>query len=212
MAREKYKDSFWLSYSDLMTSLFFIMLVLFVVCIGKMKYDLGTIIAEKEQLEQILQLNEQFKELSASSTLRYDEEHKTFVAKDLEGIEIFNSDSTKIKEQYLPIVNKVGIDLESLLKKLHDEHPQFQYLLVIEGNSANNGQWDKDRNYNYNLSFDRAKELYYTWKKGGVDLRKYNTEILICGSGLNGINRDNMKEENNKRFVIQIIPKISKPK
>lgn len=220
MAREKYKDSFWLSYSDLMTSLFFIMLVLFVVCISKMKYD-NVILekerneanARKEQLEQILQLNEQFKELSASSTLRYDETHKTFVAKDFEGIEIFKSEDDKIKEQYLSKVNEVGKDLESLLKKLHSTSPQFQYLLVIEGNSANNGKWDKDRSYNYDLSFRRAMELYNTWKyKTGIDLRKYNTEIMICGSGLNGINRDNKVEENNKRFVIQIIPKISKPK
>jgi len=76
MAREKYKDSFWLSYSDLMTSLFFIMLVLFVVCIGKMKYDNAALEnernqanAEKEQLERILQLDAQFEELSKSSAL-----------------------------------------------------------------------------------------------------------------------------------------------
>ena len=30
-------NTFWLSYSDLMTSLFFIMLVLFIVCVVKMK-------------------------------------------------------------------------------------------------------------------------------------------------------------------------------
>lgn len=218
MKREKYKDSFWLSYSDLMTSLFFIMLVLFVVCISIMKNDKTKLETErdkanarKEQLEQILQLNEQFKELSASSTLRYDDIHKTFVAKDFEGIEIFESDSSTIKKQYQTKVDEVGKDLESLLKKLHNANPQFQYLLVIEGNSANNGKWDKDRGYNYDLSFRRAMELYYTWKKTGIDLRKYNTEILICGSGLNGINRDNKVEKNNKRFVIQIIPKISKP-
>ena len=36
MKPRKNKDSFWLSYSDLMTSLFFIMLVLFVICTAKM--------------------------------------------------------------------------------------------------------------------------------------------------------------------------------
>ena len=70
----------------------------------------------------------------------------------------------------------------------------------------------KDKLYNYRLSYDRALELYTRWKWKGIDLRKYNTEIQICGSGLNGINRDDKVEENNKRFVIQIIPKISRPK
>lgn len=45
----------------------------------------------------------------------------------------------------------------------------------------------------------------------GINLRQYNMEIIIAGSGFNGINRDKTVEENNKRFVIQIIPKISKP-
>jgi len=45
------KDNiFWISYSDLMTSLFFVMLVLFVVTIGYLKFNLET---TEEQLETI---------------------------------------------------------------------------------------------------------------------------------------------------------------
>jgi len=32
---------------------------------------------------------------------------------------------------------------------------------------------------------------------------------MICGSGFNGLGR-HRREENNKRFSIQIIPKVSK--
>ena len=60
----------------------------------------------------------------------------------------------------------------------------------------------------YKLSYERALALYLRWKTIGIDLRRYNTEIIIAGSGFNGINRDNIKEDNNKRFIIQIIPKI----
>ena len=101
--------------------------------------------------------------------------------------------------------------METLLKRLHLENPKFNYLLVIEGYSANDGDMNKDRKYNYDLSFERALALYNRWRVDrNIDLRKYNTEILICGSGLNGINRDLENEANNKRFVIQILPKISK--
>ena len=243
--REK---SFWLSYSDLMTSLFFIMLVLFIVSISivfsqkkivdeltkkklsitelskendslriqvkNLTNELGELKVTTEQYENILQLEEQFKTLSNSSRLRYDEDHKTFVAKDFEGIEIFNPEKHTIKVEYLETVDKIGRDLEQLLKLLHKNNPNNQFLLVIEGNSANNYKksMPKDKLYNYRLSYDRALELYTRWKWKGIDLRKYNTEIQICGSGLNGINRDDKVEENNKRFVIQIIPKISRPK
>lgn len=210
---KKVTDSFWLSYSDLLTSLFFIMLVLFVICLVRMKINQGNLVGKIEYYEHILQLENQFKELSASNSLSYNEDNKTFIAKDLIGIEIFKSDSAIIKNEYLNIVDRVGKDLEHLLKKLNDVNPDFSYLLVIEGYSANNERksMSMDRSYNYNLSFERALALYNRWRiHGKIDLRKYNAEILICGSGLNGINRDVKKEENNKRFVIQILPKISR--
>lgn len=232
MAKEKHKDSFWLSYSDLMTSLFFVMLVLFVVCIGKMKYD-NTILqierdkakeekdsvnAEKEKLKQILQLEEQFRELSQSSALQYIEEKKMFVAKDFIGIEIFNPLSDIIKDEYIERVDTVGRSLQEIVKRLHEKNPNLSFQLVIEGNAAipwqqlQNNSYNPDNVWMYELSYHRALALYRRWLLKGVDLRRYNTEIIIAGSGFNGINRDNKTEENNKRFIIQIIPKISKPK
>lgn len=220
MESKRQRNSFWIGYSDLMTSLFFIMLVLFVVCIVKMKGSqkqledlLGQTQATNEQYESILQLESQFKQLSESTTLRYDDEHNTFVARDLEGIEIFERERAVIKEMYLETVDKVGFDLEMLLKKLNAESPSFNYLLVIEGNAANSysNPMPVDKEYTYILSYQRSLALYYRWTRDmNIDLRKYNTEIQICGSGLNGINRDPI-EDNNKRFIIQIIPKVSRP-
>lgn len=224
MAREKYKDLFWLSYSDLMTSLFFIMLVLFVVCIVKMKYDNGIlkkerdeILVKKKQLERILQLDAHFEELSKSSALQYVEEKKVFVAKDLIGIEIFNPLDDRIKPQYVATVDVVGHSLQKVVKSLHEKNPDLNFQLVIEGNAAI--PWQQLQNYSYNpdnvrmyeLSYHRALALYRRWLSNGVDLRKYNTEVIIAGSGFNGINRDSINEENNKRFIIQIMPKISRP-
>ena len=90
----KRNDAFWVSYSDLMTSLFFIMLVLFIICVVKMENAnvvlsnaLKDANASKEQLERILQLDKQFEELSKSSALLYVEDKKVFVAKDFIGIE-----------------------------------------------------------------------------------------------------------------------------
>lgn len=232
MAKREYKDSFWLSYSDLMTSLFFIMLVLFVVCIGKMKYDNTTLEhernranAEKEQLERILQLDTMFIELSKSSALQYIEKQKMFVAKDFIGIEIFNSftgsnwkEATTIKQEYLQTVDSVGQSLLVVVKTLYEKNPDLKFQLVIEGYAAIPWQLLQNHSYNadnkrmYELSYHRALALYRRWLSKNINLRTYNTEVIIAGSGFNGNNRDNEVEENNKRFVIQIIPKISRPK
>ena len=121
MAHKRREDTFWLSYSDLMTSLFFIMLVLFIVCIIKMKGTqnelsdlLGKTQATNEQYKTILKLEDQFKNLSdATSTLRYDEVNRTFIAKELEGIEIFEPESDVIKTQFIDVVDKVGDELKN---------------------------------------------------------------------------------------------------
>lgn len=219
----KQKDPFWTSYSDLMTSLFFVMLVLFIIClikVGKANSDLrealGTANADKERLEQILQLDSLYDKLSKESTLGYDTEKKMFYAKDFVGKEIFYPNDDKIKEEYLGMVDSVGIDLDRILKAIHND--KFHYQLVIEGNAAI--KWDHLKAHSYNpdntemyyLSYRRALALYNRWRTVGKhDFRKYNTEIIIAGSGFNGNNRDNKVEENNKRFIIQILPKISRP-
>lgn len=224
MNNNKQKDSFWTSYSDLMTSLFFVMLVLFIIClikVGIANKDLQEALAganaEKEQLEKILQLDSIFAELSRNSTLEYSEEKKMFYAKDFVGIEIFKPNEAIIKDEWIGKVDSVGNDIEKLLQKLNNKS-QFHYQMVIEGNAAI--RWDmlKDKSYNpdnpdmYKLSYNRALALYNRWRNVGKhDFRKYNTEIIIAGSGFNGNNRDKKIEENNKRFVIQIIPKVGRP-
>jgi hypothetical protein len=236
MARLSGKDSFWTSYSDLMTSLFFVMLVLFIICIvrvGSVNQELkGALEAAKQsesdanakadELNRILQLDEQFKVLSKSSSLAYDEEKRMFYAPGFQGIEIFKpyngqnlAEATVILDEYKDRVDKVGKDLQKILKDLHEKNKDFRYQLVIEGTAAipynekKSGTYNADSPVMYELSYQRALALYNKWKD--LHLRNYNTEIIIAGSGFNGINRDEVKEDNNKRFTIQIIPKITRP-
>ena len=104
MAKTKQKDPFWTSYSDLMTSLFFVMLVLFIICLvkvggmnGQLQEALKEANADKEDLENILGLEAQFKTLSESSSLEYDSIKKMFYAKDFQEKEIFYPNKADIK-------------------------------------------------------------------------------------------------------------------
>mgnify|MGYP002623134749 CR=1 FL=1 len=231
MSKNRKESYFWTSYSDLMTSMFFVMLVLFVLgmliaqqsnmklqkTLVELEDALNNANARKEQLEQILQLETQFEELSRSSALEYIEERKMFVAKDFVGIEIFYPNVDTIKEEYVATVDSVGMQLLQVVKKLHAANPDIDFQLVIEGNAAipwqklRAGEYNKDDMKMYELSYRRALALYQRWRAKGIDLRGYNTEVIIAGSGFNGINRDMQKEDNNKRFIIQIIPKVARP-
>lgn len=216
------KSLFWTSYSDLMTSLFFAMLVLFVVVVVAMgavnkqlKEALNRAEITIEQQNQVLKLQEQFQTLASSTSLDYDEEKRMFYAKDFVGIEIFEPNEADIKPQYINKVDEVGKDIKDIIDSLSRASSNFKYLLVIEGTAAIpykqllTGTYDKDNYDMYFLSYRRALALYKRWQH--LNFRGKNTEIIIAGSGFNGINRDNQVEDNNKRFVIQIIPKIDRP-
>lgn len=243
MAENNKKALFWTSYSDLMTSLFFAVLVLFVVVVvamgavkrntQKIKQELeiakkelknaqeelgkakNEARASKEQLNQILRLDKQFKTLTSSTSLQYDTQKRMFYVKDFVGIEIFEPNKCTIKEKYLETVDTVGTEIKQIIESLKKENKDFSYLLVIEGTAAipykklKKDTFDPDNHAMYELSYQRALALYERWKK--LNFRDSNTEIIIAGSGFNGINRDKIVEDNNKRFVIQIIPKIEKP-
>jgi len=77
--------------------------------------------ATNEQLQQILQLETQFKELSKSSDLKYIEEKKMFVAKDFIGVEIFNPNKDVIKPEYIATVDRVGNSLQEIVQRLHEK-------------------------------------------------------------------------------------------
>ncbi|MGN0187826.1 MAG: hypothetical protein ACI392_08815 [Paludibacteraceae bacterium] len=242
------KESYlWTSYSDLMTSLFFVMMVLFVLSLAvvrqnnreiiqknadlckmqeslaaqneeliKLKDSLANALEDAnvtiEQQNRILRIDEQFRPLQRAGLFKYFEQSKKYVAKDLLGVEIFEPNGAKIVDRYKQTALNVGYVIDTTLRSLHNQSPDFKYLLVIEGNVANtyDYKYDKDGAYGYKLSYERALSVYTLWQQNGIDLRQYNTEVLLCGSGWNGLDRD-VVEEYNKRFSIQILPKVSSP-
>ena len=149
---------FWISFADLMTSLFFLMLVLYVVTFVILKVEQGKIIAQNEQLKKILQIEEQFEPLQNDKDFSYLDDCEKYVAKELIGIEIFEPDKTEILDVHRKTVVQVGHKINKFLKNLRKQNAQFSYLLVIEGNMANT--WDKkfslDSDYGYSKSFERA--------------------------------------------------------
>lgn len=207
---KKKNDYFWVSFSDLMTTLFFVMLVLFVLTVVYLKIEQAKTQATLEQFKKIVKLEEQFEPLQQDGDFFYLPDCKKYVASDLMGEEIFESEKTYIRPKYINSTINVGKKLESFLNSLEKQNPDFSYLLVLEGNMANS--WDKryskNSEYGFKTSYERALAVYNLWLKNDINFRKSNVEVLISGSGFNGLCREE-KEENNKRFSVQIIPKVS---
>ena len=195
----KNKTFFWASYADLMTSLFFVMLLLFVtttILMFKNNIDIKT---QKEKLETALKST---KDLS-KKYFSYNDQHEKFVL----NVETFfpsnRSDIEMLDAGCRNQLKEAGDSIKSFL----DKHIENQYLLIVEGQASANSE--RMTMHNYNLSFQRALSLVRFWKEQGVNFGE-NVETQISGSGDGRWNYKAMREADeikNQRLLINILPK-----
>ena len=196
----KKANFFWASYADLMTSLFFIMLVLFVLVIAMMKRQQQ---ATEQQLKQILDIQAAVKELPPEY-FAYDSTYKRFSL--IQNVEFqTNTDDLKHQndEQYLV---KVGESIKQLIDRLKVKYKgkDIKYVILIEGMSSND-----DYSKNYPLSYLRAWKVKKLWDAYKINLDPTVCEVQISGSGTGGIGRfPRSQHRKNQRILIQVIPKI----
>ncbi len=198
------KDNiFWISYSDLMSSLFFVMLVLFVVTIGFLNNNLE---ATKEQLEKVQELQTAVQGLPEEH-FEYQSDYKRFkLNKRIQ----FDTGSSEIKQQYQSYLIDVGNSISNLINELNNkkEYEKFdiKYLVVIEGMASRDNYA-----HNYELSYKRSLALYKLWIDNNISFDPTICEIQISGSGISGIREYTGDEEyKNQQFLIHIIPKMGK--
>jgi hypothetical protein len=203
MAFEKKKDFFWLSYSDLMTSLFFVMLVLFVLVYGMQNSIISQLTAAKEELERIKEIEKAVSNIDRRY-FGYDSDNKKHILNVRFAFPTQSHDITSIVPDRRADLVEAGKVLKNLILKFPEEE-NIKYLVVVEG-QASKDNWPG----NDDLSFHRAQSLIQLWERNNIGLNKLkNCEIVVAGSGERGVPRltpDNPPA--NQRFLITIIPKI----
>jgi outer membrane protein OmpA-like peptidoglycan-associated protein len=208
----KKSNFFWVSYADLMTSLFFIMLVLYVVSFAILQSKQGELIAQAEQLKEIKNVQKALEGLDSIYFI-FDNVNKRYrIREDV----LFQSGSSKITD--IPLNKRkelynAGISLYNKIDEIIQSNPSVDYLLVIEGNTQrSNGNWKSSPNIGYELSYKRALSLFNYWKSRGLDFRGLGSqcEIILAGSGYFGYSRDTENERNNRKFSIQVTSKVGK--
>lgn len=220
--KRKKESYFWTSYSDLMTSLFFIMLLLFILTVvllnRRMQATATELAAIKEVVNSTKELNN-----NAGSLFVYKPKYKKYV---LNVKCFFDETKTSLADMQADTVklHQAGNEIRDFLQK----HEDNQYMMIIEGQASRNSQKLTITNYDY--SFRRALTLMSFWKEScKIDFGK-NCEIQIAGSGDGRYNfgytgendvmdskftemdsllmrERGVNEKNNQRFVIHLIPK-----
>ncbi len=197
----KKESFFWTSYSDLMTSLFFVMLVLFVLVIVLLHKRME---ATEAQLREIKKVEISTQNLSGEY-FQYRPDYKKYVltiqVRYPEGKYDLNDIISSNKSELLERLASAGRVIQRFLKT----NKENKYVLIIEGQASRDAY-----KYNYELSYQRALSLIRFWIEDANVKFGTNCEILISGSGDGRLDTHSMREsteKDNQRFLIHILPK-----
>lgn len=201
------RSFFWASYADLMSSLFFIMLVLFVLTVVMLQKQMKEIEEMKEATEaEINKIKEIQNAISNidSTYFAYNAEHKKHILKIDVGFQTNSADITDINEATRWQLLNAGKAINRFIEEACQKY-KAQYLLIIEGQASKD-----DYVRNNELSYERALALVNYWKNNGVYFNSEQCEVIVSGSGQDGtlrIQPDVAGNVKNQRFLIHILPK-----
>lgn len=222
--KNKKESFFWTSYSDLMTSLFFVILVLFVLSLVLVRNNNKELVKTQETLEKFLDslkdknaaTETQLKKITElESSIRnidtcyfeYNNEYKTHILRTQVQFESGSSNISDLSEDSRESLKAVRDLLRDSISSFCKRTPDAAYFLIIEGQAS------KD-NYsgNNDLSYKRALSLFKFWfpNQKETSLRFYDLpcEVIIAGAGcMEGKPRVVGNETSNQRFLIRILPK-----
>ena len=190
------KSFFWASYADLMTSLFFVMLVLFTVAVGVLAKEKNVVQSELDKIKEIEAATQNVDKKYFSYNAEYKKHILKIKVKYPTGEDKIQSLSHQTRQELLD----AGYAIQSFIERTIKEHPGVQYLLIIEGQASADGY-----KLNMELSYLRALRLFQYWKDRGIDFEDI-CEPLVCGSGEGGRPREKL-EKKNQRFLIHLVPK-----
>ena len=194
------RSFFWASYADLMSSLFFIMLVLFVLTVVMLQKQKE---ATEAEINKIKEIQNAISNID-STYFAYNAEHKKHILKIDVGFQTNSADITDIELDTRHQLLNAGKAINQFIKDACQKY-NAQYLLIIEGQAS------KDNFIRNNeLSYERALALVNYWKNNGVLFNPEQCEVIISGSGQDGtlrIQPDVAGNVKNQRFLIHILPK-----
>lgn len=168
------------------------MLVLFTVAVGFLAKD-------KSDLDKIKEIEAATQNVD-KKYFSYNAEYKKHILKIKVKYPTGEDKIQSLSHQTRQELLDAGYAIQSFIERTIKEHPEVQYLLIIEGQASADGY-----KLNMELSYLRALRLFQFWKDRGINFEDI-CEPLVCGSGEGGRPREKL-EKKNQRFLIHLVPK-----
>lgn len=205
MSKKKHaaQNHFWPSYADLMTTLFFIMLVLYVLTFLQMRAEQRQFEIKAKLYDRIQAVENEVKYLTRHNHFSWDSTYKRLGM--TQKIQFQVAQSAILNTNDIQFLSGAGWDIKRLIDTARVRDKDARYLIILEGMASKD---NSDPDKNYELSYNRARAVYDLWKRNGIRFDPAICEVLISGSGFGGVGRETNGEEKNQRVLVQIIPKI----
>ncbi len=211
MARRKrnQQGSFWIGYSDLMTSLFFVFLVMATALAVGFRYQASIYKTDAMELRRIREISGAAERLTDNGRFQYNATCDRYeLAYEFE----FEQRSDIIPNSAKPELVAAGREIERVLGAVSDTS-NVRFKIIVEGRAAryiDDDRLNGDGEFrNKELSYRRALALWLLWKERGIELESPTTEVLISGAGFDGACRYPAvrgEEGKNKRIIVQVVP------
>ncbi|WP_133248481.1 hypothetical protein [Pedobacter yonginense] len=204
MSEKSKRDFFWPSYVDLMTSLFVVMLVMFIISYISFRKQNQELAASKIEMDRIRQIDKALRQLD-KKYFYLDPDNNRYKLLVEVIFKPHSADINTIGKKSLQELENAGAVLYKKMKQLSTDK-DINYLLIVEGNTERyNNNWMVNPDLGYLTSYKRSLALKKFWQSKGFDFSVFqNCEILIVGSGYFGRSH----QKNSRTFTIQITPKF----
>lgn len=164
----------------------------------RLNEERGRLLVMEEEYKKLQEIQKAIQSLDARYFVYQSEYKRHVLNKQVQ----FSKGQSDIPGEYKAFLTEAGRALQRMILQL-DPKDNIKYLVVIEGMSSQDS-YEK----NYQLSYDRALSLYTFWSSMGIIFDPNRFEIMISGSGVGGIGRNQNNEALNQRFLLQVVPKI----
>lgn len=205
-------NAFWVGYSDLMTSLFFVFLVVATTLALGFRYQASIYEADAKELARIREIASAAERLTDDSTFYFNAAQSRF---ELRNDFQYEEETATIPLEAHASLIAAGRKIQDVLASVEGKG-DVRFKVVIEGRAARFLEKGKrglnaDRYGNTkDLSYRRALALAKLWEANGIDLMAGQAELFIAGSGFEGKGRYAEREEElNKQIIVQVIPFLS---
>jgi len=204
--KNSWEVNIWPSFTDVIVSVFMVMIFIFVIFFAKNYFDIKRLKHLEDIVGKVEKELKAFEELFGEEFVKNDKNGKIKIVLSEDSMIEFPLDSSSVSS-ISPNGQKILVEIGGKLKSFLDKQQRQVFAIAIEGYTDRSGE----DNENYQLSYKRANSIMLFWdKKCDLDPDRYDISPVGFGEQKGKLKVDEEgRIKANRRIEIRLIPKFN---